>query len=66
MQATVAQPVVPVGKIKSFGEFGPKYQVGHVLRQTDDNDWMVEITIVETGEETEYRWTHLNNDPEAY
>jgi hypothetical protein len=60
-----AVPVVPTGKIKSFGPFGPKYQVGPVLRPWGDDDWMVEITVVETGEKTEYRWTHLNDDPEA-
>jgi hypothetical protein len=60
-----AVPVVPTGKIKSFGPFGPKYQVGPVVRPWGDDDWMVEITVVETGEKTEYRWTHLNDDPEA-
>ena len=59
-------PAVPVGKIKSFGPFGPKYEVGQSLRQLDDGDWMIEITMVETGEKAEYRWTHLTDDPEAY
>ncbi|MEN3161472.1 DUF5397 domain-containing protein [Tistrella mobilis] len=65
MHATVAPPFVPVGKIKCFGPFGPKYEVGHVLRQLDDGDWMVEVTMVETGETAEYRLTHLSDDPEA-
>ncbi len=69
MQAVIATPiipVVPVGKIKSFGPVGPKYQVGKPLRQLDDGDWMVAVTMLETGETTEYRLTHLNDDPEAY
>ena len=66
MQAVIAPPSVPVGKIKSFGPFGPKYEVGHVLRQLDDGDWMVEITMIETGEKAEYRLTHLSDDPEAH
>ena len=47
MQVDVAPPYVPVGKIKSFGPFGPKYEVGQALRQLDDGDWMIEVTMVE-------------------
>lgn len=60
-----AFPTVPVGKIKSFGALGPKYEIGQVLRPLDDGDWMVEIVLVETGEKAEYRLTRLNGDPEA-
>jgi hypothetical protein len=59
-------PPIPIGKIKSFGPFGPKYEVGQPLRQLDDKDWMVEVTMVETGEKTEYRLTRLVDDPEAH
>ncbi|HUY80470.1 MAG TPA: DUF5397 domain-containing protein [Acidobacteriaceae bacterium] len=65
MHTVVAPPSVPIGKVKSFGPFGPKYQVGQALRQLDDGDWMVEITMVETGEKAEYRLTHLSDDHEA-
>ncbi len=65
MQAVIAPPPVPVGTIKSFGLFGPKYEVGQPLRQLDDGDWMVEVTMVETGEKAEYRLTRLTDDPEA-
>jgi hypothetical protein len=58
-------PVVPIGKIKSFGMFGPKYEVREALRPLDNGDWMILIKMVETGEETEYRYTHLLDDPEA-
>lgn len=66
MQTTISPPAVPVGKIKSFGPFGPKYEVGQALRRLDDGDWMIEITMIETGEKAEYRWTHLSDDPEAH
>lgn len=50
MHAVVAPPAVPVGKIKSFGPFGPKYEVGHALRQLDDGDWMIgRLTDVRSG-----------------
>jgi hypothetical protein len=65
MQAATAPPPVPVGKIKSFGPFGPKYEVGQPVRQLDDGDWVVQVTMVETGEKAEYRLTRLSDDPEA-
>jgi hypothetical protein len=65
MQVAAALPSIPVGVIKSFGPFGPKYEVGQALRQLDDGDWMIEVTMIETGERVEYRWTRLNDDPEA-
>ena len=58
-------PAVPLGKIKSFGELGPKYEVGKPIRPLEDGDWMIQIKLVETGEETEYRHSHLLVDPEA-
>ena len=66
MHAVVAPPNVPIGKIKSLGPVGPKYEVGQALRQLDDGDWMIEVTMIETGEKTEYRWTHMSDDPEAH
>jgi hypothetical protein len=65
MHAIVAPPLVPVGKIKSFGPFGPKYEVGQAQRQLDDGDWMVEITMIESGEKVAYRLTSLYDDPEG-
>ena len=65
MSIAIAPPPIPIGKIKSFGPFGPKYQVGQALHQLDDGDWRVEVTLVESGERAEYRLTSLSNDPEA-
>jgi len=65
MTAVIAPPPIPVGKIKSFGAFGPNYEVGRALRQLDDGDWLVDIKMVETGETAEYRMTHILDDPEA-
>ena len=66
MQIAITPPPIPVGKIKSFGPFGPKYEVGQALRQLDDGDWMIEVTMIESGENAEYRLTHLRDDPEAH
>ncbi len=65
MQATVEPPSVPTGATKTFGVFGPKYQVGTIQRPLENGDWMVEITLLETGEKTAYRLSRVLNDPEA-
>lgn len=65
MNAVASVSPVPIGKIKYFGEFGPKYQVCKPLRQLEDGDWMVEIILIDSGEKTEYRLTRINDDPEA-
>lgn len=66
MQVAIAPPSIPVGTIKSFGPFGPKYEVGQALHPLADGDWVVEVTLVETGEKAEYRLTRLSDDPEAH
>ncbi|MFC4487906.1 DUF5397 family protein [Tepidiphilus baoligensis] len=62
---TLSPPAVPTGMIKSMGPFGPKYEVGRPLRPTDDGDWIVEITLIETGEKAEYSLKDIIEDPEA-
>ena len=44
---------------------GPKYEVGLPVRQLDDGEWMVEITMVESGEKSEYLRSHMLADPEG-
>jgi hypothetical protein len=65
MPTLLEPPPIPVGMIKSFGEVGEKYEVGHALHQIDDGDWLVEIKMIATGETAEYRLTHILDDPEA-
>jgi hypothetical protein len=65
MATMIAAPAVPVGRIKSFGALGPRYEVGPVLRPLQGGDWMIEIRMIETGEKTEYRLSRLLDDPEA-
>lgn len=62
----IALPPVPVGKIKSFSHSGPKYEVGQALRQLDDGDGMVDVTMVESGEYVEYRPSGLADDPDVH
>ena len=65
MQAAPTMPVVPVGKIKSLGKFGEPYEVGQPLRPIGNGDWMVKITLIKSGEVTEYRLSRLLTDPDA-
>ena len=34
-------------------------------RTLDDDDWMVEVVLIETGERAEYRLSRIYGDPEA-
>lgn len=65
MRNVVAPPPTPIGKTKSLGPFGPKYEVGCAIHRLDDDDWMVEITLIETGEKTLYRLSRIEDDPQA-
>jgi len=61
----VQPPIVPLGQIKMIGAFGPKYEVGRLLRPLDNGDWMIEILLLESGETTEYLLSDLHHDPDA-
>ncbi len=54
-----------VGAIKSFGEIGDPYEVLGVSRPSADGDWLMKIRLVKTGEEAEYSYRHILDDPEA-
>lgn len=65
MNATTTPLTFRLGKIKSFGPFGPKYEVGQAICQLEDGEWLVEVILVQTGKKAEYRWTRLTDDPDA-
>lgn len=54
-----------IGQFKRFGPFGPAYEIIEPVKHLQDGDWLVRIKVLETGEETDYRYSHLKNDPEA-
>ncbi len=61
----LAKTLIPVGAVKSFGPFGPMYQVVQPIRQLDDGDWLLDIIVVESGEKVEYRLSKALADPVA-
>ena len=62
---TTTTPIVPVGKIKTFGTDGPKYEITGSGRPSNEGEWLVPIRVIESGEELEYRYSRLLLDPEA-
>lgn len=65
MPSVILPPAVPIGKIKTFGTFGPKYEVGEPVGRQADGEWVIRVTLVETGEKAEYPYAQLINDPDA-
>jgi len=58
-------PVLPLGKIKTFGMLGPKYEIQGNGHPSENGDCLVPIRVVESGEELEYRYSRLVLDPDA-
>jgi hypothetical protein len=58
-------PNVQIGLVKSFGAFGPKYEVTGNGRRSHEGEWLIPIRVVESGEELEYRYSRFSQDPEA-
>ena len=63
--ATATQAVaIPVGTIKSFGPYGPEYEVLGPAEPAGGKQ-RVRIVLVRTGEETDYGYDAMMSDPEA-
>jgi hypothetical protein len=65
MQVLEVAPVIAPSTIKSFGAFGPKYEVLNPLYSLENGDWLFAVKLVETGEEVTYSYADIQNDPEA-
>ena len=54
------------GKFRTFGPFGPAYEVLDTLpSKPQKNGMLLRIRILETNEILEYPYNQLANDPEA-
>lgn len=56
---------IPVGIIKTFGHYGVPYQVGEPDQVLADGDILVNITLIQTGEQEKYKLSKLLQDPDA-
>ncbi len=54
-----------VGTYRRFGPVGPVYVVAGVLQDLEDGDTLMKVTLVESGEEAEYRYSSILDDPKA-
>jgi hypothetical protein len=54
-----------IGTFRTFGPAGPAYQVVAPLQSLPDGDWVIQVRVLESGEDAEYRYTDLLEDPEA-
>ena len=50
---------IPTGQFRTFGPFGPNYEVGSRVVQLTCGEWMVQVTLVENSETFDYRLRDL-------
>lgn len=65
MQTTSKDVSIPTGSIRTFGADGIMYIVGDAAEELSDGDWLVNIELPESGEQTQYRLSHIIQDPKA-
>jgi len=54
-----------VGSIRTFGEYGPMYEVTGLASPSANGDPMVRILVIESGETLDYELEAVFADPEA-
>lgn len=58
----IIEPQTLVGTCRRFGPVGPVYQIISA-GQASENDQIMRVRILETGEETDYRLSSIIDDP---
>lgn len=56
---------IPTSSIRTFGDYGVMYIVGTPAKQLPDGDWLVNIELPESGEHTQYKLSHIIQDPKV-
>jgi hypothetical protein len=54
-----------IGQFRTFGPLGPAYRVLAPVKRAEGGDWLLRVQVLNTGEETEYAYSHALSDPEA-
>lgn len=65
MNQTIEKQKIPTGEVKTFGHEGVAYVVGEPIQALPDGDILVQIELLYSGENTEYRLSKLLQDPKA-
>lgn len=60
---SLPQPRNLIGTWRRFGVTGPVYEIVGVGRALGDDDCLMRVRLIETGEEVDYRFTDILDDP---
>jgi hypothetical protein len=61
--AMIPLPQTLVGTWRRFGPVGPVYEIIGLGEELPDHDRMMRVRVIETGEEVDYRFTEILDDP---
>jgi Family of unknown function (DUF5397) len=59
----IPQPQNLVGTWRRFGPVGPVYEIISTGKELPDGDRFMRVRVLETGEEVDYRFTDILDDP---
>ncbi len=59
----VPQPATLVGTWRRFGPMGPVYEIIAMGNELPDGDHLMRVRVIESGEEVDYRFTDILEDP---
>ena len=62
----IFRPESLVGTWRRFGPVGPVYEIIAAGKQMPDGDHLMRIRVLESGEEAEYRFTAIMDDPREH
>ncbi|MDO9453810.1 MAG: DUF5397 family protein [Stagnimonas sp.] len=54
-----------IGSRHTFGAFGPVYEVLKTVKHLEQDDCLMRVRVLESGEELDYRYSKIKDDPEA-
>ena len=63
-RVVIAESASMIGTWRSFGPAGPVYEIIGAGKALPGGERMMRIRVVETGEELDYRFTEMLDDPE--
>lgn len=59
----IPQPGSLIGTWRRFGPVGPVYEIIAAGDEMPDGDRMMRVRVIESGEEVDYRFTDILDDP---
>jgi hypothetical protein len=60
---SLPEPARLIGTWRRFGVAGPVYQIVTAGSELADGDRLMRVRVIETGEELDYRFTSILDDP---